>query len=162
MTSPVPRWLVPAAAVGVVVLLVVIALARGPVLLDPDTPEGTIQEYLLALDERRLDEALELVHPQTRGTCTGEDLEQVGIPDFTAQLGFSSGFGGVITEGFEESIGPGRPAPAATESVDVTITRLETGSSWDEYVTFQLADEDDFWWIVGEPWPYFTWACGSR
>ena len=150
-----PPWAVPAGVVALVVALVVVALARGPVVLEPDSPEGTVQEYLLALDEGRLDAALEVVHPVTRGTCTGDDIAQAGVPSFSAQLGFSSGFGGgVISESFEDTAAPGLPGPTPTEFVDVT--------SWDEYVTFQLADEDDFWWIVGEPWPYFTWACGNR
>jgi hypothetical protein len=27
---------------------------------------------------------------------------------------------------------------------------------------FELLDDDDFWWIVGDPWPYFTWECRGR
>jgi hypothetical protein len=52
--------------------------------------------------------------------------------------------------------------PVVDEQVEVTISRGEGGafgSGWNEYVVFEMVDEDDFWWVSGDPWPYFVWNC---
>ena len=79
----IPGWVLPAGVVVLVAVLVVIALVRGPVALDPDTPEGTVQEYLLALSQGRYDEALEVVHEEWRGACEASDLEGFAQGDFS-------------------------------------------------------------------------------
>ena len=156
-------WVFPVVLGVVVVGLVAIALSRRPAQLDPDTPEGTVQEYLLAVDEQRYEDALAVLHPGIGEVCQPEDLRQSSPPDFTARLGHSSDrFGDVGIVSTEEV--PGRQLPAGTDFVEVTITRDDGGgfgSGWDEYVVFELAQDDDFYWIVGEPWPYFTWNCSG-
>lgn len=151
-----------------VVALVVVALTRDSAQLDPDTPEGAVQEYLLALHEERWEDAIAVIHPQWLGDCVASDLEAVADPEFTAELtdDVSGELGGFapVRETFEE-IG----ADASTEDLPGSDTRVEVmisheeggafGSSWNEYVVFELVDEDDFWWIGGDPWPYFTWSC---
>ena len=154
-------WLLPTVLAVVVVGLVAIALTRGPVELDPDTAEGTVQEYLLAISDRNYDKALELLHPRWGDICDANDLRNFGRDEFTARLGHNSTTGRVDNFPIEEEF-PGRPdLPAATEFVDVTITYGGSGlgSSWDELVVFELVEEDGFFWIVGDPWPYFTWNC---
>lgn len=168
--STTSKWLIPIGLGVLVVGLVIVALTRGPVELDPDTPEGTVQEYLLALHEGRWDDAVELVHPEWRGTCEGSDLAISGITGFTAELGFTGGFGGDFGGGFVQQtfteIGSEefQDLPASSTTVEVTINRGDNGAAlgtgWSEYVTFELVDEDDFWWISGDPWPYFIWNCG--
>lgn len=159
------NWLLPVGLGVLVVVLVVIALTRGPVELDPDTPEGTVQEYLVAIDEERWDDAVAVIHPDWLGECGGSDLSRFAQGEFTAELGAPAGFGGgVVREEFTVvGDGPGQQLPDPDETVEVTIRHTDTGvvfgSGWDEYVIFELSDEDGFWWIVNDPWPYFVWNC---
>lgn len=164
-----PGWLLPAGLGVLVVVLVTIALTRGPVTLDPDTPEGTVQEYLLAISESRWDDAIAVVHDDWRGTCEGFDLESFAPGDFSAELGSPDGFGGpVVREDFgviEEGDPEGPTIPDNTTHVDVTINRQNDGGlgdTWQEHVAFELAFDGDFWWIVGDPWPYFVFSCPGR
>jgi hypothetical protein len=152
----------------VVVALVTIALARGPVTLDPDSPEGTVQEYLLALSEERWDDAVEVLHDDWRGSCDGASIESFSQGEFTAELGSPGGFGGFgVNQSFveigEDEVGAVSPTiPDDTTQVEVTINHREQGglgSEWQEYVVFEMVDDGEFWWIVGDPWPYFIWNC---
>lgn len=161
------RWLLPVGLAALVVALVVIALTRGPVELDPGTPEGAVQEYLLAIDEKRWEDAVAVIHPQWLGECDATDLSHFADFDFTAELGRSNGdagFGGaIVEERFTEiTVESGEELPVADTHVEVTISRGDGGafgSGWDEYVVFEMVDEDGFWWVSGDPWPYFVWNC---
>lgn len=153
-------WLLPAGLVLGVAVLVTIALARGPAELNPDSPEGTVQEYLVALEEERWEDAIEVIHPQWRGSCEAEDLAAFPPGEFSAELGHEDEFAGGFSSGGD--IGIGQDLPAADTTVNVTIQRGSIGpigGGWSEFVIFELVDEDDFWWITGDPWPYFVWSC---
>jgi len=154
-------WLMPLGLTVLVGGLVTIAVLRGPVELDPDSPEGTVQEYLVAISEERWEDAVAVIHPEWLGACDGEDLARFATIDFSAELGRNEFGGGIIEERFVD-IGAGEePLPAGDTNVEVTITHTDQGglgSGWSEYVTFELAD-DDFWWLVNDPWPYFVWNC---
>jgi hypothetical protein len=167
----IPRWLLPVGLAVLVTGLVAIALMRGPVELDPDSPEGTVQEYLLAIDEERWEDAIAVIHEDWLGSCEADDLSSFAQGDFSAQLGAPDGIGmgfsgvepGVVEEFGEEPVDlAAEPPPGMDEQVEVTITHNDVGGlggGWEEYVVFELADTDDFWWIVNDPWPYFTWNC---
>ncbi|HZD24421.1 MAG TPA: hypothetical protein VE569_13640 [Acidimicrobiia bacterium] len=181
------RWLLPTGLTVLVITLVAIALTRGPAKLDPDTPEGTVQEYLLAIHDKQWDTAIEVIHKDWRGECDAQDLARFADFEFSAELGPGDGEfdEGVVRKGFE-IVGRGRiPPPDIIEEgggfvgqgvpieedladsdnfVEVVINRNDGGpfgSSWNEYVVFEMIDEDDFWWIGGDPWPYFVWDCRS-
>jgi len=166
----IPGWVLPVGVGAIVVALVVIALLRGPVTLDPDSPEGTVQEYLLAVSEDRWNDALDVVHEDWRGSCEGSDIEMFDQGDFTAELGSPDALGGFeVSQGFEadpgDDSGVAPTMPEVTTLVEVTIQHVEGGglaSAWDEYVAFELSDDGEFWWIVGDPWPYFLWNCRSN
>lgn len=160
----IPGWVLPAGLGVLVVTLVVLALSRGPVSVDPDTPEGTVQEYLIAISEERWDDGVEVVHEDWRGECEGPDLAATAPDQFTAELG-NRADGRIVDEHFPP-VPPGRETPATVPEdvtrVEVIINRNETGAlgtGWSENVTFQLVEEDGFWWLIGEPWPHFTWRC---
>lgn len=172
-TRQVPAWLLPAGLGALVVTLASVALLRGPVELDPGTPKGTVQEYLVAIDDERWDDAIEILHEGWRGDCAGSDLEAFSPDDFSAELGTDFGMSGRVTrESFEVVAIPpddGKTAPPtgpeSTSTVEVTIHRGSQGglgSGWSEHVTFELVEEDDFWWLTGDPWPYFIWSCGGQ
>ena len=159
-----PGWLLPVALGAAVIALVAIALTRGPVTLDPESAEGTVQEYLLAINEERWDDAVSVVHDEWRGLCDGFDLEMFSQGDFSAELGAPSGFGGFESSGGFAGVGDGAgpTIPGNTTQVEVTINHQDAGGlggNWQEYVVFELTDDGDFWWIVGDPWPYFVWSC---
>lgn len=166
-----PGWLVPVGLILLVATLVSVALLRGTAQLDPDTPEGTVQEYLMALSEERWDDALAVIHPDIRGDCEADVLARYVEPGFSAQLGTVDG-SSFPANPIEEQFGRAGASSLAgtttftdTTQVDVTISHPEQGglgSGWTEQTQFQLVDEDDFWWIVGDPWPYFSWECSNR
>lgn len=158
----VPGWLLPVGLGVVVIGLVAIAMARGPVSLDPDTPEGTVQEYLLAISDDRWDEAVEVVHEDWRGTCDGDDLRSFDPDEFTAELGSTGDFGGGPVVAPEPVGQPAPTMPEETTTVDVTIIHGGGVGGWNEYTTFELTNQDGFWWLVGDPWPYFIWSCQGR
>ncbi|MFP4073822.1 MAG: hypothetical protein ACLFRT_11685 [Actinomycetota bacterium] len=162
----IPGWMLPAGLGVLVVALVAIALMRGPVSFDPDTPEGTVQEYLMAISEERWDDAIEIFHEDWRGECEGSDLAAAAPDSFTAELGNDRDDGRFVEERsppVPQGENPQVTVPEDVTRVNVNIRRNETGAlgtGWSENVTFQLVEEDGFWWIIGEPWPSFTWSCG--
>ncbi len=153
----------PAGLALLVTALVVIALVRGPATFDPETPEGAVQEYLVAIKEDRWDDAVEVIHEDWRGSCQGRDLESSDPGNFSAELGSSAlGFGGVVEERFVDiEQGTSPTTPEETTMVEVTIQRGGPGG-WNEHVSFELGREDGFWWLIGDPWPYFVWSCQGR
>lgn len=160
-------WLIPVGLAVLVVGMVAIALVRGPVQLDPDSPEGTVQEYLTAINDERWDDAVAVIHPRWLGACEGADLEIFSPPtDFSARLGRDPNQFEMIDRGFEKVEPPPgeEPLPVGETTVEVTITRqdAEFGGGWDEYVLFELLEEDDFWWLTNDPWPYFVWSCRDQ
>jgi len=173
MSAPsgqVPAWLLPTGLGVLVIVLVTVALLRGPVELDPDSPEGTVQEYLVAISEERWDDAIEVIHEDWREGCDGADIASFSPDSFSAELGSASGFNGrVIREEFvaipsEDGTAP-PDLPEPTTSVEVTIDhggQGGLGSGWNEGVVFELVDDGEFWWLTGDPWPYFTWSCRDQ
>lgn len=149
-----PGWVLPAGLGLVVVALVVVALARGPVEFDPDSPEGAVQEYLVAIHEERWEDALEVVHDDWRGSCDGDDMRSFDPGDFSAALGAP---GGGITR-IRDIEGTEATLPEDTTWVEVTINHGDTGG-WTEHTEFELVEREGFWWLVGDPWPYFIWSC---
>ena len=158
----------PLGLTALVVGMVVIALVRGPTQLDPDSPEGTVQEYLVAVSEERWEDAVAVIHPRWLGACDGADLASFSPPtDFSARLGRDSGQGGSFVERGFEVVDPPvgeDPLPAGDTVVEVTISRQDSGfgDGFDEFVEFQLVEEDDFWWLANDPWPYFVWSCRDQ
>lgn len=161
-----PGWVLPTILVAAIAGLVAVALLRGPTTFDPDTPEGVVQEYLRALDEERWEDALAVVHEDSLGNCDADSIAMFVHSDFSAELGHDSagGFGGGFVEQEFFPAGEEPFIPAAVDAtVDVTIIHNGSGgvlgSSWNEFVQFEVTEDDGFWWIVNDPWPYFAWNC---
>ena len=163
-----PGWAFPAVIVLIVVALVAVALAGGPTKLNPDSAEGTVQQYLQAFNEERFDEAVELVHEDWRGSCDGEDLQGWRQDRFSAELVEEGDFGqfgrfeeiAIEAPPFPDDSGP-PDVTGETTSVFVNINHGGggLGGGWVETTKFDLIDDGEFWWIVGDPWPYFIWSC---
>ena len=84
------RWLWPLGIGLGVVALVIVALARQPVQLDPSTAEGTVQAYLQAISDEDYNKAFEALDPEGFEGCSTSDLARNAPREaFTATLGFS-------------------------------------------------------------------------
>ncbi|HUG31879.1 MAG TPA: hypothetical protein VMM14_03210 [Acidimicrobiia bacterium] len=158
-----PGWLLPAGLAVLVAALVVVALTRGPTEFDPDTPEGAIQEYLIAINEERWDDAIEVLHEDWREGCDGSDVAGSSPGPFTATLSTNGQSSGRISDEFGE---PPRPPGQSPPTLPDEVTRVEVdirhGEGFTEQVMFELVDDGEFWWLVGDPWPHFMWNCEGR
>ena len=138
-------WLFFAGAAIVIATLLVIAFSREPVALDPNTPEGTVQNYLQAISDEDYDGAFNLIDPEWTEGCTPADL--------AASAPFQ-GFAASISETDEEG---------SRAFVTVTIREgVSTGPfggvpGYPEF--FELEKGSGQWLIIGYPWPYFEWRC---
>lgn len=152
------RWLALAAVVVVIIGLVVVALVRQPVELDPASPEGTVQSYLQAISEERWEDAYAALDPEEFGHCDPFDISS-SMPSqpFSATLG--------STRGNDSEMSEGTPPPGGAARVSVRLrfgSEGPFGSSWETTEVFRLKELGGVWRITGEPWPYFSWACEAR
>jgi hypothetical protein len=136
------------AAIGLAVLvaLVVIALVRDPVQLDPASPEGTVQAYLQAIADEDYGAALALLEPGLADGCSPSDLQQAAPREpFSATLVDSdeSNDTASVTASIAYSPSPGPFDPGS--------------NGFDEY--FSLVLLDGVWRIINDPWPYYVWSC---
>ena len=140
------RWLFVAGAAGAVIVVVVLALAREPVQLDPNTPEGTVQEYLQAISDEDYDRAFEVLDPESFGGCDAGDLAR-------------------HTQGEQFSANLEKPKTSNEGTTAVVAVNMRFGeggpfgSGWESWETFSLINRDGFWWITEEAWPYFGFDC---
>lgn len=142
-------WWIGGLAVVAVVVLVVVALTRDPVTLDADTPEGTVQIYLQAVNDEDYQRAFDLIDPIVTDGCTPADIAAARFEDsFTAVLVSSETFDNTasveVDLGFGATPGPFDPGR----------------SGYSEY--FELTHSNDDWLISSDPWPYFTWRCDQQ
>ena len=147
-TSP-QRWLLPAGIGVLIAVLVVVALVRDPIVLDPSTPEGTVQEYLQAISDNDYETAVGILHPEEFEGCGPADLARFGPEQpFTASL---------------ETDEPSADGERARVSVRIRFgTDGLFNSGGETWESFELVSEDGIWWIAGEPWPHFFWECQDR
>lgn len=160
------RWGVPAGIALAVAVLVTVALVRDPVRLDPDSPEGTVQEYLEAISEDRWEDAYAVLDPARFADCAPGDIaaNAPGEP-FTASLQRSDG--GAVVERFEEIGGDGVATTTTTPPDEETVVEVTLrfgdsglfGGGWTTHEAFEVVSRDSFWWVSGDPWPYFSWRC---
>jgi hypothetical protein len=142
-------WWIAAGALLVVVGLVVVALVRDPVALDPSTPEGTVQTYLQAVSDQDYETAISMIEPGSYQGCDVTDLAYVSPQEpFTATLGKTTVTSDTafVSVTIVQGVGPGPFDPGR--------------SGYPE--NFTLRRSEGTWLIVGEVWPYFGWRCPSQ
>ncbi len=143
------RWLAGITVVvgALVVISLVVALATGSdeaPLLAEDTPEGTVQRYVLALQDADYDDAHALLSEDARGRCD--------IDDFKRQRRFDT------QDDVRTRLGATRPAGDEVE-VTVHVTRFSASppfgvsESTSDY-RYLLTETADGWRIVDAPWPF--------
>ena len=138
-------WFFVGAAV-VIVGLLLIALTREPVSLDPNTPEGAVQNYLQAIADRDYEGAFNLIHPDWTEGCTSADLA-ASAP----QNSFSAAISDTETEQNNAFV-------TVTMREGATSGPFDAGlSTYPEF--FELENTTGQWLLTGYPWPYFEWRC---
>ena len=148
------RWLagITAAVGALVVISLVVALATGsgePPLLAEDTPEGTIQRYIRAIQDADYAGAHALLTEDARERCPIENLRQ--------QKRF------VTEDDVRVRLGATRPAGDDVE-VTLHVTRFRASppfgvsESTSDY-RYLLTETADGWRIIAAPWPF---GCSVR
>lgn len=138
--------LLAAMAISLVALVAVAAVfvaIRDPAEFDPDTPEGVVQAYLLAVLDDDVEAAYGLLTPELQARC---DIDELGDRYYQDE-------GSRITL-VESDIEGDR----ATIEVKFTAMYNEgpfgySQSSYEE--TFRLTRSDGAWQISSAPWPYY-------
>ena len=152
------RWLAGITAIvgALVVISLVVALATGsgePPLLAEDTPEGTVQRYVRALQD-----ADRAADPDAAYALLSEDArERCPIDDFKRRQRFEAG------DDVRVRLGATRPAGDDVE-VTLHVTRFSASppfgvsESTSDY-RYLLTETADGWRIIEAPWPF---GCGFR
>lgn len=140
---PTARWAIPAGLVVLVIALVAVALLRGPTHFDPTTPEGAVQDYLVAITEERWEDAFAVLDPESFSNCEPGDIRAGDVQPFTA-------------------VHDGTSQQGTQTLVSVRLRFGDQGgigAGWESWEQFVLIERDGFWYLTGEPWPYFRWSC---
>ena len=129
-----------AVVVGLVVILAVVAgllaTRREPVTLDPTTPEGSVQTFVLAVIEGDDEVAVALLDPDLG--CTAP-LREIYRPSRVSMA----------------VVGTKSTAQEATVVLDVTEYGEGPFSSWSHREVYDLLVKDSGWMITGHPWPVY-------
>ena len=141
--------LITVAVATLAIASVVVTLVTGssdPDPLAPDTPEGTVQRYLAALQERDITRAYDLLGDDLKEECSTADFRR-------STRSFTDSDARVRLEGT-------RTLSDSTEvTVDVThfygSPPFEVRERTSTYL-YVLEETDDGWRFVEEPWPYFS------
>lgn len=138
------KWLFPVVAGTILLALTLIALFREPVVLEGDTPEGTVQAFLQAIADEDLESARSYLSPGLQEECTATDIASAGpYESFTATLG--------------------RVEELGDETLVFVSLRLGIDSSLDSYSfdpgPYRLQREAGVWGIAEVAWPYFFFEC---
>jgi hypothetical protein len=137
-------WSLGAALVVLIAAGVALGVLREPVLLDPQTPEGTVQAYVQAVLDGEWNDARSHLAEDLEAECTAIDFRRSWVPDsLTATLD------DVRVDG---------------DGAEVVI-RLRTaaepdpfGGRYEATETFDLIREGTTWRLTGQPWPVYD--CG--
>ncbi|MGA8038678.1 MAG: hypothetical protein WCA93_01080 [Acidimicrobiia bacterium] len=139
-----PGWAIPLAVALGVVALVAIGLARKPVDLADETPEGTVQAYLNAVAAMDYQSAASY---WDEGGCLPSTPDP-GVID----ANFSASLVSVEVRGSE-----------ATVIVSITQGSGDVINGYTEYQEwFNLVSGDDGWRIRQPSWPYYNVACEEQ
>jgi hypothetical protein len=144
--APKRNLTVPGIALAVIVALSVVALTREPVSLDPNTPEGVVQQYLQAISDEDYVAAHGFLSSEIQADCSAADIATNNYYDT-----FNAVLGDVIEVGDRVTV---------EASIQSGSTALDPGSNG-YYEQFVLIKENGEWVLSEDPWPYFTYGCRS-
>lgn len=135
------RWSLAAALLVLIAAGVAVGVLRDPVLLNPQTPEGTVQVYVQAVLDGEWTEARSHLAGDLEAECTALDFRRSWVPDsLTVTLD------DVRVDGDEAEV----------------VVRLRTvaqpdpfGGQYETTETFDLTRENATWQLIGQPWPVY-------
>ena len=120
-------------------------------LLSEDTPEGTVQRFLLAVQEQDYQKAYTYLHIEENGKkLTYDEWVQSVTPGFqTFSTSWKATLGETIVSG-------------DTATVEVLIDIFQPGGPFEnpmrtQVESFQLRKIDDSWSIITRPWLYWIY-----
>jgi hypothetical protein len=125
----------------VVVVAAVATSLRPPAQLDPNTPEGTVQAYLLALRDKDWEKAHSLLSADLRDECRVEDLVNIAETPSRAVI--------------EEVTAAGSVTNVSVRITEVYYDDPLTPSAYDLTVDYVLRQEEGRWALTEVGWPYF-------
>jgi hypothetical protein len=135
------RWILAAALVVLVTAAVAVGVLREPALLDPQSPEGTVQAYVQAVLDGDWAEARSHLGDDLDADCSAIDFRQAWVPD-----GLTATLDDVKVDGDEAEV----------------AIRLRTAAEPDPFgggyattETFDLTREGSTWLVIGQPWPVY-------
>jgi hypothetical protein len=128
------------------ILVVVVAVAalfvamRPPTQFDPDTPEGTVQSYLQAVEAEDWDKAHGLLSASLQKKCKVEDMR-------------------AVDESVSRAVIENVTEVGTVTRVEVRITHVYLNdplspSSYDSVESYDLEQEEGRWVIAEFAWPY--------
>ena len=147
------RWLLAfGVAVGVLVIVAIVLVltiggAREGPLLPEDTPEGTVQRYLLALEAEDYLKAYSYLSPPASEKLPYEEWRGPFIgpgerPELRATLGKSAVTGNEATvDVVVDVFRPGGPFENPVHTHDISFFLKREGTSW------RIASPADVWWL---------------
>jgi hypothetical protein len=138
-------WSLGAVLVVLIAAGVALGVLREPVLLDPQTPEGTVQSYVQAVLDGEWNDARTHLADDLEAECTAIDFRRSWVP-------------GSLTATLDEVRVDGDEAEV--------VIRLRTaaepdpfGGRYENTEIFDLIREDTTWRLTGQPWPVYD--CGG-
>ena len=156
------RWLAgtTVAVVAIAVISSIVALGTGSstVTLDEGSPEAAVHDFMLAIDDRDLDAAYALLHPDARVECSLEQfrLQIPRVQDRNRDVRVRLSSVREIPNGVEVTV-------EITQFSQPDIFELDFVLRDGAYVaTFMVRELDDEWRLVSAPWPYQSCAFAKR
>jgi len=146
------RWLLAfGVAVGVLVIAAVVLVLTMPAqevrLFPEDTPEGTVQRYLLALQAQDYLKAYSYLSPPPSEKIPYEDWREPAVfseekPELKVTLGKSAVTGNEATvDVVVDVFRPGGPFENPVHTHDISFFLKKEGTSW------RIASPADVWWL---------------
>lgn len=135
-------WVLGGLTLAALLVGVVIGGLRDPATVDPESPEGVVQSYLLAVFDHDYPQAVEYLSVETAERCTASVFRDAWVPD------------DVVVDLDDVRIRNGRADVRVQLRSTAQPLLFEAMNTSIE--TFVLADEEGAWRISEEPWPLFS------
>ena len=138
-------WSLGAALVVLIAAGVAVGVMREPVLLDPHTPEGTVQAYVQAILDGEWNEARSHLTDDLEAECSISDFRRSWLPGSLAAT-----LDDVRLHGDEAEVVVRMRTAAEPEPF---------GGRYETTEVFDLIREGPTWRVTGQPWPVYD--CGG-
>jgi hypothetical protein len=121
----------------IAVVLVLVTGGKNVTLLAADTPQGTVQQYLIALEEGDYQRSYNYLSPNLPGTMSYDDWLSQNTNRPAGQTGWRATLGKTVQNGnyatvevMIETSYPGGMMSSSQSNLPVTFDLSETGNSW--------------------------------